>query len=421
MVMTTRPVIENAPGLTWQWLARSGWEARWRAQAPAIAAGFSIKSQRIWCGFNPNEQERALIADRCNGLQNEMLVFLRGGVPMLGNARTLFGLIQSYKSDEFSSFHKVRYETQRTYEKHLRHIAEQFGETLLTDVTARSFMAWHRTWSDASGIATARMRIAIIRAMLTYGAQLLEDKQDAELCARLGFIVSKIKFERPAARVEHLTAEQANAIRGIALQGAYPSLALAQAIQFDCSFRQKDVVGEWVPISDKSISDVVDAAWGKKWGRGVRWEEVDAQFLLVHRTSKKGKVIAIPLLECPMVVEELARIAGVAPAELKRDLFPARGPIVVSEYRGLPWKAYEYRRLWRKAARTAGVPDHVLNMDSRAGAATEAQNAGVPLDERRAQLTHSSGNQTLTYSRGEQEKVVRSLKARAAYRKQESR
>lgn len=407
------PVVENAPGLKWRRLVR-GWEARWRAQADAVAAGFSIKSQLIWCGLEPSEQERALIADRCTGLQNEMLVFLRGGVPLLGDCNTLFGLIQSYKTDEFSGFHKIRYETQRTYDKHLRHVAEQYGETLLADISTRSFMAWHKAWTNQNGIATARMRIAIIRAMLTYGAQLLEDKQAAELCERLGFLVSKIKFERPPARTEHLTVDQANAMRAVAHKGSYPSLALGQALQFDCSFRQKDVIGEWVPLATQGISDVTNH--GKKWMRGLRWEEVDAEFKLVHRTSKKGKVVAIPLMLCPMVVEELCRIAKVAPAELTRKLFPVRGPIVVCEYRGLPWKAYEYRRLWRKAAQAAGVPNTVLNMDSRAGAATEAQKAGVPLDERRAALAHSSGDMTLVYSRGEEDRIISSLKARAEYR-----
>jgi hypothetical protein len=28
------------------------------------------------------------------------------------------------------------------------------------------------------------------------------------------------------------------------------SIALAQAIQFDCALRQKDVIGEWVPESE---------------------------------------------------------------------------------------------------------------------------------------------------------------------------
>src|SRR4029077_11270380 len=103
-------------------------------------------------------------------------------------------------------------------------------------------------------------------------------------------------------------------------------------------------------------------------------------------------------------------------AKLRRERFPKSGPVVVCEYYGVPWQAIEDRRIWRKTARACGIPDSVFNMDSRAGAATEAQHAGVPLDERRAQLTHATGDQTMVYSRGEQEKVINSLNARAAYR-----
>jgi hypothetical protein len=47
-----------------------------------------------------------------------------------------------------------------------------------------------------------------------------------------------------------------------------------------------------------------------------------------------------------------------------------------------------------------------------------SQNAGSRrhAGQRRAQLTHASGDMTLVYSRGEAEKVVRSLQARIAHR-----
>jgi hypothetical protein len=46
-------------------------------------------------------------------------------------------------------------------------------------------------------------------------------------------------------------------------------------------------------------------------------------------------------------------------------MFPATGPVVVSEYTGLPWTAPEFRRWWRKIARACEIPDAVRNMDSR--------------------------------------------------------
>lgn len=56
--MTPRPVIENAPGLSWRWLPREGWQARWRAQPAAVKAGFPIKNARIWTGLALDLLER---------------------------------------------------------------------------------------------------------------------------------------------------------------------------------------------------------------------------------------------------------------------------------------------------------------------------------------------------------------------------
>ena len=62
------------------------------------------------------------------------------------------------------------------------------------------------------------------------------------------------------------------------------SVALAQAFQFDCQLRQKDVIGEWVPIDEAGVSDVIDG--DEKWLRGIRWEEIDLSMVLRHRASQ---------------------------------------------------------------------------------------------------------------------------------------
>ena len=52
------------------------------------------------------------------------------------------------------------------------------------------------------------------------------------------------------------------------------------------------------------------------------------------------------------------------------------GAIVKGEY-GLPIRERSYRKWFREIARAAGIPDEVWSMDSRAGAATEADAAGA--------------------------------------------
>jgi len=212
-------------------------------------------------------------------------------------------------------------------------------------------------------------------------------------CTKLSAVLSKMRFAMPKPRTERLTAAQAVAIRAKAHEMGRPSIALAQAFQFECMLRQKDVIGEWVTIREPGISDVQHE--GLKWLRGIRWEEIDHNMTLRHLTSKRQKMIELSLRNAPMVLEELA---------LNGD-HPATGPIIVSEWDNLPWTGPEFRRWWRIVAEAAGVPKTVRNMDSRAGAISEATAAGADLEHVRHAATHSNISMTQRYSRGEAEKI----------------
>ena len=64
------------------------------------------------------------------------------------------------------------------------------------------------------------------------------------------------------------------------------------------------------------------------------------------------------------------------------------GAIVKGEH-GLPIRERSYRKWFRQIARAAGIPDAVWSMDSRAGGATEAEQAGAEIDAIQGALTHS--------------------------------
>jgi len=207
----------------------------------------------------------------------------------------------------------------------------------------------------------------------------------------------------------------AEAIRALAPSIGRRSLGLAQAFQFDLMLRQKDVIGEWIPVSEPGLSDVIDR--NDKWLRGLRWEEIDKNLILRHTTSKRQKDIDPDLNLAPMVMSELRFMAGVSQdALLRRDLLPASGPVVVNEFNGLPWRSSEFRRSWRELANAAGVPKNVRNMDSRAGAISEATDAGAELEHVRHAATHSDIAMTQRYSRGSQDKVRNVMKLRAKHR-----
>jgi hypothetical protein len=102
--------------------------------------------------------------------------------------------------------------------------------------------------------------------------------------------------------------------------------------------------------------------------------------------------------------------------KLTRDDLPASGPVIECELTSYPWSTSEFRRKWRILATTAGIPTTVRNMDSRAGAISEATDAGADLEHVRHAATHSNIGMTQRYSRGSVDKVAGVSKQRVAHR-----
>jgi integrase len=94
------------------------------------------------------------------------------------------------------------------------------------------------------------------------------------------------------------------------------------------------------------------------------------------------------------------------------------GPIVKGEH-GPPIRERSYRKWFREIARAAGIPDEVWSMDSRAGAATEADAAGADLKSISDLLTHAEPRTTLRYIRNTGKRVREVAKARARTREAE--
>ncbi len=410
-----RPVVDDAPGLTWRYL-QSGWEARWRALPERIKDGFTIKSRKLWLGNGePTDADKRIISDACKQLQGDMLSHGREVQAFGPYDSTLSGLMRVYKSDPVSPFPKLRYATRRNYDSMMGRIDRSHGDTMLQDINARTIHAWHADWSSRGRITSAHSLVGMLRLVFGFGLAFLEDEEGQKHCERLSVVLSKCRFQMGKPRGERITADQANAVRAMAWQMERPSIALGQAFQFECILRQKDVVGEWVPNDEPGVSYTL--AGNEKWLRGLLWEEIDAAFVLRHVTSKLNKKIEVPLRLAPMVMEELCKLAGVASAaELSRDMLRARGPMVVCEYSDIPWTNNEFRRWWRLVANACGIPSHVFNMDTRAGAITEASEANAPMEHIRHAATHGNISMTERYSRGSAEKIANVLQIRSSHR-----
>jgi hypothetical protein len=269
---------------------------------------------------------------------------------------SLSGLIKLYKTHERSPYKALRFASRKHYEHLLDRLDRDHGTIKLSELTTASVIEdLHKGWTE-SGSHMAHRLITMVRGLISFGIFSLDDEQ----CKLIGMILHKMRFELPKKSESlQLTREQAELIIEKSKELGRPSVGLAQAFQIDVpGLRQIDVVGEWVPISEAGMSGILNGK-KQKWLRGLRWEEIDSEFVLRHPSSFSGKVIEASLRDGPLVMREMnreiARLGGK----------PTKGPVVISEHTKLPWDAGEYRRWWRQLADACGLPKNVKNMDSR--------------------------------------------------------
>jgi hypothetical protein len=412
MTDRTPPRIENAPGLVWRERKKT-WVAYWQARSDLVKKGYAPGAVRLWEGAELSEIDALEIASQCKEHQSVMLIWGRDGengesAPLV----TLHNLIKKYQTDPDSAFHKKRWNARQGKAALLKRIDERFGDVTLADITGRMLPSWYKEWSDSGQkVAAGSAFIATLRTLFRFGSGILGDLD----CARLASALNTQAYEGTKPREVALSADQAAVIRHEAHERGWPFIALAQAIQFECTLRQKDVIGEWVPVSEPGMSDVVQTKkfkgkkTTKKWITGLRWERIDENLILRHVTSKRNKKIEIDLKLAPMVMEEFQIMFK----STDRSAMPASGPVILCEVNAWPYYNTEFRRKWRKLANSAGIPKTIKNMDTRAGAITEATDLGVDIEWVRQAATHSNIAQTQNYSRGSTQKIAGVMMLRA--------
>lgn len=270
---------------------------------------------------------------------------------------TLSDLIGLFLENPDSSFNSLKYNVRVKHDRLLVRIDSDYGDRRLRDISGRTIFAWYRHWCAGGRVAMGDSFIGQLRALFNFGFLFAACPE----CERIIRILGRMRFEAPKRRTDRLTAEHVLAIRVKAHEWGWYSIAIAQALQFELLLRQKDVIGEWIPESE--IADEVPelVRRGQTWTDGLCWEEIDQNGILRHNTTARERRIEADLMNAPMVMEEFKGLLD------RREHFPSKGPIVICESTGLPWKSSEYRRKWRMVANAAGVPNEVKNLDSRAG------------------------------------------------------
>jgi integrase len=288
-------------------------------------------------------------------------------------------------------------------------IVQTVGARRIDALDGRDLSRWHAEWSKPiteggkPRIAAARMAMIVLKTALSFGISCRLPG-----CAELKLILQQQRFPAPRPRLEAPTAAEIVAARKAAHDLGHPGAALAYALQFEGAMRQWDVIGQWVPLADKTPCSIIDGT--SKWV-GPMWAQIDANMILRYTPRKTqfttGAQVTLDLRECPMVVEELAQV----PAEGRH------GPLIVLPKSGLPYDQRRFRELWRAVADRAGIRREVWNRDLRAAGVTEGRQAGAPTDDLAKTAGHANKRTTArVYDRDHLEAQRRVMKARVAHR-----
>src|SRR5262245_53934626 len=233
----------------------------------------------------------------------------------------------------------------------------------------------------------------MVRMILRFGFALGHDE-----CGKRDDRLAKQRFEKGGAREQEMTYAQASAFVRKALelgqQDLIPmkrarSMAIGVAGQFELALRQKDIIGEWVE---------------DKWSGPFAWENIPAWKVRL-KTSKNRAAAVFTLSNYPLLYPLLESV----PHEERV------GAIVTGEH-DLPVGERSYRKWFRAIARAAEIPDEVWSMDSRAGAATEADEAGADLAAISDMLTHAEPGTTVRYIRRREKRIASAAEVRVKSR-----
>lgn len=420
-------------GLGWR-PRKTHWNGYWIARQDIADRGYPVRSRFLW---STKDQPTLTLEDwqdlskSCAVLQGEMLNWGKPGIGKFDALAmfddTVSSLIEIYLKDPDSDYQGLRHQASVTYARQMEALRQKYGSERIVGnkdvpgITFRSFKRWYEEALDHdcdNPVSHAHERMGKVRILFSHGTL-----ANLPGCATASIVLSKMKFEVPKSRTEIITGQQVIALRRGAHEKKKPSIAFAQTLQDCLMCRQKDVIGELIPKSYPGLSDVHMGS--DKWVAGFRWEELDSSFTLTHMLSKSmrgkrglvlrtGKIKVWSLWNYPPVIEELCLMAGVSRAELRRDLFPAAGPMVTADHTpGLPWRYKMFAKEWRKIATFVGIPKNVQNRDTRAGASTDADRKGADIDRKlaaeriRPALGHSNSDTTLIYLREDDEATAR--------------
>jgi len=365
----------------------------------AKADGYPLKTVRL-------HGDEETMAHRCRVLQSEMLQWqaeqgIEGRVLFDG---TIKGLISVYRTTKESPYHTIKHSTRQMYDESLDLLEATVGARRLNVLTGLDFTRWYNNLKQpAEDGQPERVRRAYKAMQLTRIIVKFGVVANIAGCVRLAQILDVMEFKTPASRTEAITFQMVKDICAKAIESGNRSIAIAQAMQFELTLRQIDVIGEWEPAGN-ATSSIFDR--GERWSGGVTWNHINKDWELRKDTTKTGQQAVHDVKAYPFLLSLLQSV----PLEQRI------GPIVINEATGLPWKRRDFAKKWRVYAKACGVPANVWNRDSRAGGVTEGSDAGADIEHLRQHANHADLRTTGRYNRKTIEKTRQVAHLRVANR-----
>lgn len=371
------------------------------------------------CIALPADADDAAIAELCRGHTARLQQWIidaekHTGEDSPGTAKydgTVLSACRVYQTHKMSRFHKVKHNTRKTYVDSLKVIEQTVGARQIRRLTTLDVMHWYDQWKKpaheggAERIDRAHDAVSMFRTVLWFMTALRVPE-----CKLLAEELKALKFEKGGAREEEMTYLQVTSFIRKALElgeaGVMPRdrahyMALGTAAMFELLLRQKDIIGERLTAAQLVRTKVPKGATvlkfdGFAWAGFFTWESMPG-WIWRMKTSKSKYRAAADF--------DLTRYGLLMPL-LEAVPQSQRSGAVIKDETGRPVREGSYRRWFRQIARAAGIPDEVWNMDTRAGGATEAEEAGAELELIQNALTHSEPRTTLRYVRRRSKKIA---------------
>ena len=246
----------------------------WVASAVSKKAGnFPLKTVRVHGSMEEIEA-------KCRSLTSELKQWLaeNGVAAPIAYDRKLRTLIKMYRTNKASGYFDVSPKTREMYDYALDTLDRECGMRMLDKVTGLDIKQWYaylrspaeetekqaekRAAAKADGIVLppnperprrAYQCMQMLRIVIGFGV--VSDIKD---CYRLKQVLEEMRFQVPKARTETITFEQVQTICSLAIAKGMHSMALAQALQFELTLRQVDVIGMWEKNADHLDGGILD-------------------------------------------------------------------------------------------------------------------------------------------------------------------